>query len=535
MNRSLSVLTILCLVLFFTQCAKKGTPTGGEEDITPPKFLKASPENYSTNFNDKEIKIYFDEYIKLDDPQKQIIISPPMLPKPDISPLGSASKFIRIRIKDTLEENTTYTVNFGRSVVDNNENNPLPFFKYVFSTGSYIDSLSISGSIKDALLKEADPYISVMLYKMDDNYSDSIVFKTPPRYITNTLDSLKTFELSNLKEGKYQLVAIRDLNNDNIYNPGKEKIAFLDTPITIPSDTSYQLTLFKEVPAFKWERPKQVAKQKLLLGYRGKPVLDSLKFETLTTTEEQNYRITKVPNKDSIHYWYKPNIVKDTLQLAATSIYRRDTLIARITDMKADSLIVTTEPSGTLSLNQEFIVKSSTPIVDFDAEKIKILNKDSVDVMFNTELRSLENTLAIKFEKSENDTFYINMLPGAFTDFFEATNDTIKKTLKTKLASDYGNMKLNLQNIKSYPILVQLTDEKGLIKQEKFLKDETSVNFRSLNPGKYLIRVIYDANGNGVWDTGNYLQKIKPEEIVYFPEVMEVRANWDINQTFTLK
>src|SRR5690606_31186767 len=122
--------------------------------ILPPKILKSVPENFSTNFTAKEIRIYFDEYIKIKDVQKQLIISPPMDTEPNITPLGSASKYIKIIINDTLKANTTYAFNFGQSIVDNNEENPYPYYKYVFSTGNYIDSLSVKGNIYDAQNRE---------------------------------------------------------------------------------------------------------------------------------------------------------------------------------------------------------------------------------------------------------------------------------------------------------------------------------------------------------------------------------------------
>ena len=536
MKKYFSGLLLMLLSLTFIQCAKKGTPQGGELDTEPPKFLRATPENYSTQFDKEEIRIYFDEFIKLDDAQKQIIISPPMANKPDITPLGSPSKFIRIKINDTLRKNTTYAINFGNSVVDNNEGNPLPYFKYVFSTGDYIDSLSVVGTVSDALLKEADPFISIMLYDADETYNDSLVFTTPPRYITNTLDSLRSFELTNIKEGTYHLVAVRDLNNDYKYNPGKEKIAFLQESITVPSDTSYNLQLFKEELAFKAERPKQVAKQKILVGYKGKTDLDSISIEPLTTVPSDfEYRFTKVVDKDSLHLWYKPLVETDSLSFKFNSKKDTTSLIARITDMKADTLVITTEPSGTLDFNKNFIIKGSTPFVSKNDSLIKILDKDSVDVPFTSELKRLENTLQLSFTKNENDTYRIKILPGAITDFFNATNDTISKTLKTKTLSDYGNVRLNLQNVQSYPIIVQLTDEKGVIKGEIKSNDQSNIAFELVSPGEYLIRVIYDSNANGRWDTGNFLLKTNPEEIIYFPDLLEVRPNWDINQTFTLK
>ncbi len=536
MKKYFSVVLVILLSITFLQCAKKGTPQGGELDTQPPKFLRATPENYSTQFNKEEIRIYFDEYIKLDDAQKQIIISPPMANKPDITPLGSPSKYIRIKFNDTLRKNTTYAINFGKSVVDNNEGNPLPYFKYVFSTGDYIDSLSVSGTVTDALLKEADPFISVMLYDADEKYSDSLVFTTPPRYLTNTLDSLRVFELTNIKEGIYHLVAMRDLNNDYKYNPGKEKIAFLMETISVPADTSYNLKLFKEELAFKAERPKLVAKQKILLGYKGRTKLDSLSITPITTVPADfDYRITKVVDKDSLYLWYKPVVETDSLQFKFNSIKDTTSMVTRISNMKADTLVLSTEPSGNLEFNKDFLIKANTPLVTKDDSLIQILDKDSLEVSFTSELKKLENTILIKFNKNENETYRIKVLPGAITDFFNTTNDTISKTLNTKTFSDYGNVRLNLQNVKSFPIIVQLTDEKGVLKNERISEDQSNVSFELVAPGKYLIRVIYDSNANGRWDTGNFLLKTNPEEIIYFPELLEVRPNWDINQSFILK
>jgi len=535
MKKHISGLLILLISLFLVQCAKRGTPTGGLLDSIPPAFLRAAPENYSVNFDKEEIRIYFDEYIKLEKPQQQIIISPPMALKPEITPLGSAQKYVRIRLNDTLQKNTTYAFNFGNSVVDNNEGNPLPYFKYVFSTGSYIDSLSISGTVSDALLKEAEPFVSVMLYEVNEDFSDSLVYKDPPRYITNTLDSLKIFELSNLKEGNYQLVAVQDLNSNYKYNPGKEKIAFIDQHINIPSDTTYNLVMFKEELAFEPERPKQESLQKILIGYRGKVNLDSLKFEPLNAqATDFDYRISKITDKDSLYLWFKPPLQTDSLWMQLNSPNRIDTLLTRMSEMPNDSLRISIEPSGNLDFGKKVFLKSTIPILEKNDSLIQILNKDSLAVNFSSELIPYENSVLLKFDQNENETFRINVLPGALTDFFNATNDTIRANLKTRAFSDYGNLSLNLQNIRNFPIIVQLTDEKGIVKTEKYSTSENKLRFELVSPGKYLIRVIYDTNENGKWDTGNYLKKIKPEEIIYFPNLIEIRPNWDINETFIL-
>ena len=199
----LNLALALIVACIFINCANRGNPNGGEKDTDPPKILNAYPKNYTTNFKGNEIKIVFNEYIKIKDLQKQLIISPPMQTQPEIMPQGGASKFISIKIFDTLQPNTTYAFNFGNSIEDNNEGNPFSFYRYVFSTGTYIDSLKVSGTITDAYKRSPATFVSVMLYEVDSTFTDSIIYKTPPKYITNTLDSLTTFTLKNVKEGNY--------------------------------------------------------------------------------------------------------------------------------------------------------------------------------------------------------------------------------------------------------------------------------------------------------------------------------------------
>ena len=270
MNGKLSnfiFIAVICLVIF--NCANRGTPSGGDKDETPPVIVKSIPKNNSINFKAKEIKIYFDEYIKLNDIQKQLIISPPMDPEPEITPLGLASKYITIKINDTLQENTTYAINFGTSIVDNNEGNPYPYYRYVFSTGNYIDSLSIGGYIKNALEREPDDFVSVMLYEVNDTFNDSIIYKKKPKYITNTLDSTTTFKLENLKAGKYVMIALKEENGNYTFQQKTDKIGFYKNFITTPTDSIYELNLFKEIPDFKAVRPNLVSGNKIAFGYEG--------------------------------------------------------------------------------------------------------------------------------------------------------------------------------------------------------------------------------------------------------------------------
>ena len=529
-------LPVVFLALALVQCAKKGMPEGGPEDEEPPKFVKANPENFSTNFKSDEIRIYFNEYIKLNKPQEQIIISPPMDPKPTILPLGSARKDIRIEIFDTLQENTTYTINFGKSIVDNNEGNELDYFKYVFSTGDYLDSLSVTGTVSDASLKELAEPVSIFLYEIDSTYSDSIVYKENPRYVTYSKDSIFTFELENLKAGTYKMVAIQDKNANYKFNPNSEKIGFIERPISLPTDTSYNITLFKEELEFSVKRPKLLKGNQILFGYEGVADMDSLEINILNPKPEDfRARIVKDPKTDTLYYWYNQKPESDSLSFEIVSPIKRDTLFTKISELERDTLKVTTEPSGTIEFNQVFKFRANTPLVQSNPDLIRILNKDSVEVNFSAELFPIKNELQLQFEKEENNTYKVLALPGALTDLFGKTNDTINQQISTKPYSEYGSVVLRLQNVNRFPIIAQLTNLEGEVQAEKFSENKTSFNFRFLKPAKYLVRLIIDDNGNQKWDTGNYLEKRQPEKIFYHRDTLEVRSNWDLNESFILK
>ena len=189
-------------------------------------------------------------------------------------------------------------------------------FKYVFSSGSYIDSLALGGRVKDALDREVESFVSVMLYEVNEKFRDSVVYTSPPRYITNTLDSLKTFRLENLKAGKYLLVAMKDRNNNNKFNPKTEKIGFHKQFITIPNDTVYEIELFKEELPFKAYKPSQVSGNRIAIGYDGKQDFSKSKPKIILKNNNQILEsiVTQFPKKDSLQVWYKP-IKADSLLL----------------------------------------------------------------------------------------------------------------------------------------------------------------------------------------------------------------------------
>lgn len=529
MSKTLSSFILLIFLgLVFINCANRGTPDGGPMDEMPPKILQELPKNYSTNFNGDVIRIYFDEYVRVKDLQKQLVISPPMTTQPEITPLGGASKYIQIKIFDTLQPNTTYAFNFGNSIIDNNESNPFPYYRYVFSTGTYIDSLNVTGNIMDALKKQPETFINVGLYEVDSTFTDSIIYKKPPKYITNTLDSITTFSIENIRAGKYMLMALKDGNGDNKFQQKTDEIAFYKNFISIPTDSVYNLRLFKEELDFQVNRPQIAATQKIGIGYEGDYSNMKVKIKS-DIPDNFSTRITKDQKTDTLYYWYKPKMEIDSLLLNISHPTFDKDFTVRIRKQKQDSLIFTGSPTGNIGLEEAFRISGNIPFTRFDASKVTLIDKDSAAVSFTTEFDSIKNTYAFNFRKTDQNNYKMLILPDAYTDFFDNRNDTLRYSFSTRKASDFGFARFTLVNA-TYPLIIQLTTEKGEVKAERYTTKPETVDFLNLQPSKYYIRVIHDVNGNGVFDTGSYLKQIQPEKVSHFQEI-EVRADWGYPET----
>ncbi|WP_178990769.1 Ig-like domain-containing protein [Winogradskyella schleiferi] len=529
------ILSFILIAISIASCANRGNPTGGEKDIEPPIITESDPENYSTNFKGNEIRIYFDEYVKIKDLRKQLIISPPMDTAPIVTPAGGASKYISITIQDTLKDNTTYAFNFGESIVDNNESNPYPYYRYVFSTGDVIDSLFVKGYVEDALLKEPDTFVSVMLYEADSTYTDSIVYKQKPRYITNTLDSVTTFSIDNVKAGTYKLIALKDKNSNYTFDQKNEKIGFNEGFITVPEDStaSNKLTLFKERVNFKAIRPTQDGETRIIFPYEGD--YENMRIELLGEQPEgYKTRIVKDKEKDTLYYWYKPKFEIDTTFFTVTNGKQIDTFKHRFRTIKADSLKMTALTKGTLNYEDEFTMEANIPLSKIDTTKINLMDKDSLSVPYKVQYDSIFNRYKFPIDKQEGQKYNFTMLPGTFTDFYDNSNkDTLNYTVRTKMKSEYGNIRVNLRNAK-LPLIVQLVNDKGDVLYERYAKDSPVVDFTNLESRQYSLRAIYDTNENGKYDTGNYLLGIQPERVAYSQPIDPVRSSFDFVIDFTL-
>ena len=534
LKKLLGLLFVTFMVLALWQCAKRGSPSGGPKDITPPKLVRAEPENFSTNFKATKIRLYFDELIKLEDVQNQLVVSPPFKNPATISPMGGPSRYIEVTIKDTLRENTTYTINFGQSIVDNNEGNPNSFLSYVFSTGDYLDSLTLSGAVKDAINRKADEFISVMLYEIDSAYTDSTIYKQPPLYITNTGDSLPFFELRNLKAGKYALFGLKDVNKNNMFDQGQDKIGFIEDTITLPTDSIYGLNLFREQLNYKPSVPSLAANNKIIFGYQGD--YRDMVIETLTTLPDSvGTTILKERDKDTLNYWFTPTDLDSIIFMVRNDkVQVLDTFTVKMRNLPMDSLKLSASVNGKFNFEDTFSILANTPIVAMDTSNISLMVSDSIPATYTYELDTLRNKIDFDFETEPSQKYSFSMLPGAITDFFGIQNDSLAYNLSTSSFADYGNLTMILSGNVNYPVIVQLTNEKGEVQREILATEPQSFEFNNLNPGNYIARVIFDENGNGKLDTGNYLEKRQPEEISYYPGTIEIRANWEKEETFIL-
>jgi len=222
----------LLLLLFVASCAQVVAPGGGPKDKTPPRILKYTPDSAQLNFNSNKVVMEFNEYVQLKDLNNQLIISPPLEKTPDIK---IKNKTLTIDLSgQKLKPNTTYSISFGNALQDLNEGNAIPDFKYIFSTGSYIDSLTVNGKVRTAFDHKTDKNILVMLYS---EFGDSIVYKQQPDYFAKT-NADGIFKISNVRPGTYKIFALKDEDNNYKYG-GTESIGFVEGTINAADKKKY--------------------------------------------------------------------------------------------------------------------------------------------------------------------------------------------------------------------------------------------------------------------------------------------------------
>ena len=294
----------------------------------------------------------------------------------------------------------------------------------------------------------------------------------------------------------------------------------------------FQLSLFKEDPAFDFGKAFQAGKQRIGFGFKGS---DAISIELDETVNDSFASIvSRDRESDTLYYWYK-GVDADSLHFTLRHDNLTKEYAFRVRKSELDSLQISFEPKGTLHLSDTLKLISNTPIKKLVQDFMSLRAKDSTQIPFTLTQKGLHE-LHILFDVFPNEKYQFEFLPGALIDFFDTANDSLSTSFITKSRVDYGNLSLRLANVPSYPVFIDLLNEKEEIVRSKYIKEKSGLyRFAYLLPNKYYVRIRIDENSNGKWDTGNFLARKKPEAVYHFPPLLDVRANWELQEQFIVE
>lgn len=516
-------------------CAVPQKPQGGPRDVTPPKLLKATPANATHNFSSKTIQLDFDEFFKLTNQYQEINISPAQEKTPEYK---IKKKSLVINLKDTLQKNTTYVINFGKAIVDVDESNVLKNFTYVFSTGNHIDSLSISGSVVNVLTQQKEKDVTVMLFTLRQ---DSLLFGKKRPTVFTTTDTAGNFALSNLHEGYYKLYALKEASPNKIYDNENELIAFPNKTINLQNDTAgIQLNLFKQIPTkFRLSEHKFDMDGKVILIFNKPlekpgirviypPALNNDKYVDISKTRDTALIYFKNMDFDSLRI----AIFNNNKPIDTTSLHkgRKETFTRNI------SIKTNADNGSLLKPGNDLNIISNTPIVSFDQSLI-VLNEDSTTLSNYTIQNDTANLkhLTIKYRWKQNSTYTLTFNDGALTGYFGEKNKKISKKFRLDKPENYSQLTLKVtvpDATKSY--IVELLNEQNTVLKSDPITKNTSLVYKNYLAGKYKVKIIYDDNGNGIWDPGSVKENRQPENIWIDKQNIVLRPNWEADQTIDI-
>ncbi len=525
--------SFITVALLMTACAQMKPPTGGDRDVEPPVLLKSTPENFSTDFTATRIILEFDEFIQLRNIGTQLVINPAMEKRPSFRMKG---KRLFIDLNSPLQDETTYVINFGDAVVDLTEGNKLSGLQYVFSTGSYLDSLQVRGLAIDAFDQTPANDVLVVLYS---NFTDTTLTKGRPDYFTKTSKNGE-FEINFIRPGTYHLYAIGDENSNYQYNAPAEMIGFIDSEIIPgPPDTTniqQQLYLFHEEDTTQYIDERKEMHYGQLQLYFHRPA-DSVQLRPLD--DEYNIIFEQGTVGDTVTAWF-PNRksfpeLENIRVLVSDQSGFQDTLRWNLIKRRNDA-----DPQLTINDNLLFNFNPYRPMrfelnhpaTLVDTSRISLF-RDSVEVDFNwssTSIRKFE--LHHPWEPGE--TYEVIIPDSTFFDVFEMTNDTLKKSVRMREERYFGNLQFDLRYDERQNIILQLLSDRGEVIKEVQPKTSGVITFNRMDPATYSMRVIYDLNGNGKWDTGSVAESRQPEPVVVYTNSIQIRSNWDMELTWDL-
>lgn len=589
-SKSLYYIFIIIAAAVMYSCANIGNPSGGPIDKTPPIFMRSNPTPNAVNVKDRKIEIFFDEIVTLKDPSTKIIVSPAQTEMPRMSALG---RKVTVELVDSLLPNTTYTIDFSNSIQDNNEGNAIDNFAFAFSTGSVIDSMRVSGYVLDS--RTLEPMQSVVV-GLQSNLADSAFHKEKLQRVALTNDRGQ-FTIRNVSPGSYHIFALKDLDRDYKFGNPTEDIAFLDS-IIVPSIGSREAadTVYNDLneidtimratrPAyfpndillsmFNEDRKSQYLANNLrvdstrisLTFAAASDTLPSLSIVGRNDVPDQWYTLERSQTNDTLTYWIRPPhlVSADTLIVATTYLrtdtasnlsWGTDTLKFTFQRQKAkkkkkneetDSLeqirFMELHPlaNGTQEVYAPLLLQTGTPIERYSREAFHLQRKLQNDTIFYpAEIKSIalrDSTLSrrdlmLKVDWEPGAAYKLAVDSLAMTDIYGLQTKPLKVDFNVRKMEEYGNIVFNIPAVRDSAI-VELLDGTEKIVLRAPVKSHRA-ELLNLLPGKYYARLFIDRNGNGKYDTGNYDMHLQPEETVYYPGAINLKKNWDVEQTWDI-
>lgn len=589
-SKSLYYIFIIIAAAVMYSCANIGNPSGGPIDKTPPIFMRSNPTPNAVNVKDRKIEIFFDEIVTLKDPSTKIIVSPAQTEMPRMSALG---RKVTVELVDSLLPNTTYTIDFSNSIQDNNEGNAIDNFAFAFSTGSVIDSMRVSGYVLDS--RTLEPMQSVVV-GLQSNLADSAFHKEKLQRVALTNDRGQ-FTIRNVSPGSYHIFALKDLDRDYKFGNPTEDIAFLDS-IIVPSIGSREAadTVYNDLneidtimratrPAyfpndillsmFNEDRKSQYLANNLrvdstrisLTFAAASDTLPSLSIVGRNDVPDQWYTLERSQTNDTLTYWIRPPhlVSADTLMVATTYLrtdtasnlsWGTDTLKFTFQRQKAkkkkkneetDSLeqirFMELHPlaNGTQEVYAPLLLQTGTPIERYSREAFHLQRKLQNDTTFYpAEIKSIalrdstlnRRDLILKVDWEPGAAYTLAVDSLAMTDIYGLQTKPLKVDFNVRKMEEYGNIVFNIPAVRDSAI-VELLDGTEKIVLRAPVKSHRA-ELLNLLPGKYYARLFIDRNGNGKYDTGNYDMHLQPEETVYYPGAINLKKNWDVEQTWDI-
>ncbi|MBR1549639.1 MAG: Ig-like domain-containing protein [Bacteroidales bacterium] len=528
-------------------CARQGYPTGGPKDEQPPEALGTRPANESRGFNGKEFYIQFDEYVVLKNATENVLVSPPMKEKPEFTTKG---KGVLVKIKDTLQANTTYLFQFKEAIADFTEGNLLPSYEYVFSTGDAMDTLMLSGQVLDA--RSGKPWkesVTVMAYRAENGErrteNDTLAITQQPNYVTRC-DKEGRFAFHYIPEGRYRLVALEDKNRNLRVDP-TDPVAWDTTlyashsaPTKDTASAHSPLTLRLSAPESRQQR---ILKSEFSEAGRIVIVSQLPMQNPHLEGEELVWRLNA--RRDTLTAWCL-DAKRDSARLVISDVDLQDTLKLRYAAPRKGGRrtlgakenktpLTKTLCDGNKAYYDDLRLAFTNPIVsvaDSAMAEVMYLKDSSVShsplVLDSSGIMARIMASGIK----SGEQYRVRIAEGLFTDLYGNRSDSLVFTMTPK---DYGTLSIDIDNRMGAPLVVEVLDSKDTVVASQALARSGNLRFLHLPSGDYRLRAVVDADSNGRWTPGDYRRQRQPEQSVLFEKTLSLREKWEMEERWTVE